>query len=57
MYLEQKPDEELTALERALMMLIKKQSIDYFPLNKALCLPQSEQDVEVTDKVYYKASY
>lgn len=51
MYLQQKSPTELNALERRLLELIKKQSIDYFPLNKALSLPQSEQDEEVTDKV------
>jgi hypothetical protein len=51
MYLQQKLPTELNALERKLLELIKKQSIDYFPLNKAMCLPQSEQDEEVTDKV------
>jgi hypothetical protein len=30
---------------------MKKQSIEYFPVNKAMCLPQSEQDEEVSDKV------
>lgn len=51
MYLQKKAPTELNALERKLLEQIKKQSIDYFPLNKALSLPQSEQDEEITDKV------
>jgi hypothetical protein len=52
MYLFQKKPSELNALERRLLELMKKQSIEYFPLNKAMCLPQSEQDEEVSDKVH-----
>lgn len=51
MYLFQKKPSELNALERRILELMKKQSIDYFPLGKAMCLPQSEQDEEVSDKV------
>jgi len=51
MYLFQKKSSELNALERKLLELMRKQSIEYFPLNKAMCLPQSEQDEEVSDKI------
>lgn len=51
MYLYEKKSSELNALERKILEQMKKQSIEYFPVNKAMCLPQSEQDEEVSDKV------
>ena len=53
MYLFQKKPSDLNALEKKLLEMMKKQSIDYFPLGRAMCLPQSEQDEELSDKVCF----
>ena len=52
-YVEQKAKDELTFVEKTLLDNIARQAIDYFPLEKALSLPQSEQDEDVTEKVFY----
>lgn len=49
MYLEQKPQTELTARERELRDQMAKQSIAYFPLQKALCLPQEDEEKELEE--------
>jgi hypothetical protein len=51
MYLQQKDPSELNALERRLLEMVDKQSISYFPLGRALCIPEREEDEEVGDKV------
>lgn len=51
MYLQQKNPTELNALERRLLEMVDRQSIEYFPLNRALCIPEREKDEEVADKV------
>jgi hypothetical protein len=51
MYLQQKDSSELNALEQRLLAMVEMQSIEYFPLSRALCIPEREKDEEVADKV------
>lgn len=41
MYLESKPRSNLSALEKYLLRKIQAQSIDYFPINRAISLRES----------------
>jgi hypothetical protein len=40
MYLERKDESDLTANEKLVLSMIKEQSIEYFPIGKAMTLQQ-----------------
>ena len=46
MYLQEKEDSELTGLETVMKEQMKNQSITYFPIYKALALPEEEEEDE-----------
>jgi hypothetical protein len=45
MYLKRKKETELTGIENYLRGLMIKQSIAYFPVGRALCLPTDKKEV------------
>lgn len=51
MYLNSKEIMNLTAREKYLRGLIDSQSIEYFPINKALSLEEGSDEVDVAEKV------
>lgn len=51
MYLSRKSEEELTGMEAYLRGLMQKQSISYFPIRRALCLPTETKDDEAIQEV------
>ena len=46
MYLQEKDDSSLTGLENVMKGLMQDQSTTYFPINKALALPETEEEDE-----------
>lgn len=51
MYLMGKNEEDISAREKELLMMMQTQSIAYYPFGKALSLPQSEQNEDMEDMV------
>ncbi len=57
MYLERKGEKDLTANEKQILSLIRAQSIEYFPIDKAMALVQEEEEEEPeTDGVLTEVS-
>jgi hypothetical protein len=51
MFLQLKDETSRSAREKQLLAMMERQSIEYFPVGKALALPQSEQNEDVEDLV------
>ena len=57
MFLQLKDETSRSAREKQLLAMMDRQSIEYFPIGKALALPQSEQNEDVEDLVRMSPHY